>query len=464
MLRISLILILIVTAGCQQAPPAPAAAPPTTINGYRGIWFTLGQYLEYGDKYSGGLGTYTAKHHPLAVYAEAANKTFFVYGGTTSEAERHLLAMVSYYDHTTGTVPRPVVIHDKQTVDDPHDNPSINVDAAGHIWVFVSGRGSVRPGFIYRSTTPYSIHAFERVMEDEFAYPQPWAIDGNRFVFLFTRYTDGRELYWRNYTPEAGWTPARKLVAGGHYQMSNHKEGRLITAYNTHFPNRGVDARTNLSFLSTRDAGATWQTADGQTVTPPLDSLDTRVLVRDYRSEGRLVYLKDIGFDANGDPVLLYITSQDFRPGPSGTPRTWTLAHWKNGAWQFHEIGPATHNYDMGSLYIEADGWRIIAPTGTGPQQWGTGGEVAMWKSEDEGQSWIKVQDLTTGSPRNHGYVRRPVHAHPDFYGFWADGDPDSLSISHLYFTTKSGAVHQLPYHMDADVALPEEMAPGTIE
>jgi hypothetical protein len=24
--------------------------------GYKGIWFTLGQFSEYGDKYSGGLG------------------------------------------------------------------------------------------------------------------------------------------------------------------------------------------------------------------------------------------------------------------------------------------------------------------------------------------------------------------------------------------------------------------------
>jgi hypothetical protein len=28
-------------------------------SGYCGIWFTLGQFSEYGDKYSGGLGTYT---------------------------------------------------------------------------------------------------------------------------------------------------------------------------------------------------------------------------------------------------------------------------------------------------------------------------------------------------------------------------------------------------------------------
>ena len=25
------------------------------IDGYKGIWFTLGQFSEYGDKYSGGL-------------------------------------------------------------------------------------------------------------------------------------------------------------------------------------------------------------------------------------------------------------------------------------------------------------------------------------------------------------------------------------------------------------------------
>ncbi len=64
-------------------------------DGYRGIWFTLGQFTDtpygkgkwdrfwdYGDKYSGGLGTYTAKHVPIAVYAPEVNKTFFCYGGS----------------------------------------------------------------------------------------------------------------------------------------------------------------------------------------------------------------------------------------------------------------------------------------------------------------------------------------------------------------------------------------------
>src|SRR6056297_395176 len=62
-------------------------------SGYRGIWY-MNQPSgdEYVYKYSGGLGTYCAKHIPFAVYSEKANRTFFVYGGT-SEGERNLLAM-----------------------------------------------------------------------------------------------------------------------------------------------------------------------------------------------------------------------------------------------------------------------------------------------------------------------------------------------------------------------------------
>ena len=111
------------------------------IDGYKGIWFDLGQRSEFGSKYSGGLGTYTAKHQPIAVYAPTVEKTFFVYGGTTAGSERHLLAMASYYDHRSRTVPKPVVVHDKQGVDDPHDNPSLQIDESGCLWVYVSGRG-----------------------------------------------------------------------------------------------------------------------------------------------------------------------------------------------------------------------------------------------------------------------------------------------------------------------------------
>ncbi|NQT12298.1 MAG: hypothetical protein HQ582_06105, partial [Planctomycetes bacterium] len=75
MRRISLLALVAVSAvafglgASVRASDDPGLKPKD--DGYRGIWFTLGQYSDtpyakrfwdYGDKYSGGLGTYTAKH------------------------------------------------------------------------------------------------------------------------------------------------------------------------------------------------------------------------------------------------------------------------------------------------------------------------------------------------------------------------------------------------------------------
>ncbi len=425
--------------------------------GYRGIWFTLGQFYDYGDKYSGGLGTYTAKHVPLAVYAEEVNKTFFVYGGVI-EGTCYLLAMASYYDHEQHVVPRPTIVHDKGGVDDPHDNPSICIDEHGHVWVFVSGRGRKRPGFKYRSVEPYSIDELELVTEEEMTYPQPWWTQGKGFLHLFTKYTGVRELYW-NTSPEGRtWSEHQKLAGmGGHYQTSTQLGERVITAFNAH-PDGHPDNRTGLYFVQTDDMGETWSTADGSVVETPMVDMACPARVRDFQSEGLLVYMKDISFDHQGWPVILVVTAPDFKPGPSSDPRIWTLCHWMGDEWQFHEVTRSTHNYDMGSLYIEEDGtWRIIAPTEPGPQRHGTGGEMALWLSDDEGKTWRKKRDLTRNSSLNHAYARRPVNAHPDFYAFWASGNPGEMSESRIYFTNKVGdRVWVLPAEMTSNFAAPE--------
>lgn len=283
------------------AQAKPAVTPQA--DGIRGIWFELGQKFEHGDKYSGGLGTYTANHVPMAHYVEKVNRTYFTWGGTPSAKQRRLQILISYYDHSSGEVARPVVVMDKGKVDDPHDNGSLSIDGEGHLWVFVSGRGRTRPGRIYRSKVPYEIDKWLNLGDSEFTYPQPWWFEGKGFLHTYTRYTPGRELYYR--------------------------------------------------------------------------------------------------------------TSRD------GT-------------------------------------WKIIGPTGTGPQKWGAGGEIELWTSADRGATWEKQRDVTENSPRNHSYARRPRNAHPDFYAYWADGNADTFSESHLWFTNKSGnKVWQLPYTMTGDFAAP---------
>jgi hypothetical protein len=442
---------------CAWGADAGSASPQD--DGYRGIWFTLGQKSEFGDKYSGGLGTYTANHVPMAIHAPEVGRTFFVYGGARA-GRRHLLAMASYYDHRNNLVPRPTIVHDKQGVDDPHDNPSLCLDGEGHLWVFVSGRARARPGLMYRSRKPFSVETFEKVGEREFTYPQPRWIPGRGLVLLFTKYTRGRELYLSSSRDGRSWSTDEKMAGiGGHYQTSHLAGGKILTAFNRH-PGGAVDRRTDLYFMQSEDGGDTWVSAAGKSVELPLSAPENPARVHDFESARRLIYIHDLDLDSNGRPVILFVSSADHRPGPPGDPRRWSVARWNGGRWIFTTVTRANHNYSTGSLVLgPGDRWEIVGPTEPGPQPLGSGGEVAAWESLDAGETWSKRRDLTKGSPRNHNYVRRPLNAHPDFAAFWADGDPDAESRSCLYFSNRAGdAVWRLPYDMTQELESPERV------
>ena len=478
--------ILFFLLGIVSAP----SEEPRRIDGYKGVWFSLGQFygkgvggepyakasrkpvFPYGDKYSGGLGTYTAKHTPLAIYSSAAEKTYFVYGGTTGPEDRHLLCMISYYDHKTHRVPRPVVVYDKQGVDDPHDNPSLAIDEKGYLWVIVSGRGRSRPGFKFRSEEPYSINGFEQISEEELTYPQPHYIRGSGFLHLFTKYTGVRELYWERSENGSDWTDDRKLAGirepghkrGGHYQTSAARGKRVGTFFNRH-PDGNVDRRTDLYYLETADRGETWITVDGQRLEIPLTEVETPARVKDYASAKQNVYLKDMGFDHQGRPVVLYVTSPGHEPGPPNDPRFFRITRWDGEEWKTGTICQTDHNYDMGSLFLEPgkslflepEKWTVIVPSIPGPQPHHGGGEMAIWNSRDEGKTWTKAKQVTRDSERNHNYARRPLGAREPFFAFWTDGDPTKLSPCYLYFTDSKGEkVWRLPYQMNRDFAEPE--------
>ena len=451
----SFILFLLFTTIAFGQTSSPIDLSGQKVDGYKGIWFTLGQFFEYGDKYSGGLGTYTAKHHPLAIYAPEVDKTFFVYGGDTGKRNGHLLCMIGSYDHERKKVSRPLIVHDKMGVDDPHDNPSLLIDNEGHIWVFISGRGRKRPGFKYKSTAPFSIDSFERIREEEMTYPQPRFIEGRGYFHFFTKYTGVRELYFETSRDGKRWSEDQKIAGiidqpgekAGHYQVSNHFGKKLSTFFSRH-PNGNVDKRTNLYYLETTDFGENWAAADGTSMNLPITEVHSDALVHDYAAEGKNVYLKDLAYDEEGNPICLYLTSGGHEPGPANSPREWRVSHWKNNSWHTSIITTSDHNYDMGSLWINGNRWMVVAPFGNQPQEHGSGGEIEMWQSADSGQSWSKTTTITRNSKYNHNYVRKVVNGKNSFMYFWADGHPGKKGKSQLYFGDKEGNVWKLPYKM----------------
>lgn len=439
---------------------------PVLGDGYRGIWYSNQPVASvHRYKYSGGLGTYCAKHIPMAIHAPSTGKTFFCYGSRPA-GENRLLHAVSWYDHDDGKVPQPRILLDKNT-NDAHDNPTMLIDDQGYVHVFSSAHGISRPAFIHKSVEPWSIDAFSLVYKGNYSYPQAWFMQGKGILFLHTSYYLGRRFLSWCTSPDGKTWSDRSWLAGierGHYQVSYCWQGKKVgTTFNMHPERGGLNHRTNLYYLETDDMGDTWTTVAGEIVEPPIVERDNAALIRDYTPESRLVYLKDLNFDPAGNPIILFVLSQGFEPGLMNGPREWWVGRWTGVDWNFFKVAHSDSNYDMGCLHVlkKANGkvLEIIAPLAEGPQPGNPGGEMVVMVSNDGGITWQQETQLTSHSKYNHTYARRPVEAVKDFWAFWADGDCRQLSRSALYFLDRTqNAVYQLPVKMEERARVPRRV------
>lgn len=379
-----------------------------------------------------------------------------------------LYHMVSYFDHKTKTFPKPTILLDKQTVD-AHDNPVISIDAKGHIWIFSTAHGTQRPAYVHKSKQPYDITRFEKVSPYQlvnkkkifiknFSYMQAWHTHEKGFEYFFTKYEKSkRKLCYGGSQDGIKWSWNQLAdIEQGHYQISTVSKSKAVSAMNYH-PNKfnnkggkGLNWRTNLYYMETKDQGKTWTTVEGQKLNLPLKKSHNPALIHDFEKDGLLVYLKDIRLDSKGNPVILIITSKGYEAGPKNNPRNWKVVHWNGRQWKITNVAEADSNYDMGSIYLEDnDEFTIIAPTQTGSQPYNPGGEVAIWKSSLNNSIWKMERQITSNSKLNHTYVRHPLNANPDFYAFWVDGNGRTPSNSNLYFCNKNGDVFKLPQNME---------------
>lgn len=418
---------------------------------YRGIWYGQSKIDSKSNyKYAGGLGTYSSHHSPIAIYSSEANKTFFTYGGTREDysfknsysiAPDQLYIMVSYYDHTTKSLANPTLVFDKWT-NDPHDNPVLNIDSNGFIWLFVPSHGEMTtPSYILKGKTPYSIDEFEVVEKTLFAYPQPHINEDGNGLLFYTSYETGRTLMFRSIQDNVIDKEEHILsfISKGHYQVSTSNNNKIGTALNYHPRPGGADARTNLYYLELDLKENIWRNIQNETLTLPLHSANNKTLIKDYENEGYLVYIMDIVFDKNENPVILYNISDSYLPDKTVTVRFLKVAYFKDDSWNFKTISETDHNYNMGTIYVNEDSWKIAVPTKAGPQKGSPGGEIELWVSKNEGSSWNSEGVINYDDPFNHNYVRRVVNANSEFAFFWSSGHGFKPSESKLYFSDING-------------------------
>lgn len=395
----------------------------------QGVWYACGVANTYPGKpyvYSGPMATYSAWHRPMAVYAAACNKTFFVFGNARNAPS------ISYYDHAARTFAAPVVLGSNPD-GDAHRNPTLAVDDRGSLYVFYGAHG--HPTHVVKSATPYDIGHWEQKVdldERKTTYPQPWQLQPGQLLVSFREplgqsfrvSTDGASS-WR---PPVGLIRfagsaiyAMSVAANGLYPRAIHIVwSRLGGGTPEEIRTKHLWARRyNVYYASSKDGGATWRRSDGTAYALPITERTAEKL---YDSGEHGVWLKDIQLDPDGNPCVVWLDSECF----SYVAR-WKFAGHAAGAWRIRDVATSDHMYDDGALVVLArKDFRIYGPT-TAVQPHEDGGEIEEWKSTDLGNTWTNTRHVTSGSRFSHDCVKTVFNAaHGDLRVLWSYGDSES--------------------------------------
>ena len=458
---------------------------PAPVNGYHGIWYENEPGSSppggYGPKYGGGLGTYPQQTNAIAAYSASDDKTFFVYGGTDG-TNNQLKNMIGYYDHATGQFARPRVLREVGGFD-VHQNATLNVDADGYIWVFAHSHGTtIGSGNIYRSANPGDISSFQNVALPDGLFSHPGNVtlsygnsiydQTNGFVEVYNVYSNDRAVHVAtgdlnaagddiNWDQTSVNDTALFDMGQGHYAIARTNGSKIGILANYHEGH--LNNRTNLYYVESNDWGQTWQLPDGTPITAPITSASDASRIHDYLSEDQLVYIKSMDFDAAGNPVVMYLTVSDatgggHNAGPQPGGRTVHTAYWDGAQWLINDMLTTNSNYDHGELWIDAAGnWNVLGAFLDGPQVWGTGGQIGLWQSDDQGATWDFIRQLSFDENYNSTYPRLVTDADDEFFALWADGDAYDPSDSRLYFMNAEGTmVYRMPTTITGDFAAPE--------
>ena len=144
------------------------------------------------------------------------------------------------------------------------------MDDRGYLWIFSSSHGTGRPSYIHRSTKPWSIDEFERVLVTNFSYTQPWYVPGEGFLFLHTRYGGGKArgidaarcLFWMTSADGTKWSRAANARRHRRWAITRSVGARANASPPPSISTRspvGLNARANIYYLETDDFGRTWR-------------------------------------------------------------------------------------------------------------------------------------------------------------------------------------------------------------
>jgi len=387
MIKYLLVALLLIGCGSEtqvkpikKVEPVVIKDPVITTEFVRqsGIWDIPQLYGINKDvpKYT-AVGTYTAKHIPLAYWS---NETLYHVFTDNSDGDFHVFAAKGNEEI--------VEVHTIENWVDMHTNAIIYVDDDGYVFVHVASRGlshKFQSGKILKSQTPYEldflcIDGCDNINFE--AYPQVWLTNWDTHVG-YTYYTKDADIHPTRNIRELWYRVGDKrvqLVKGGHYAVSYYDGETLYLAYNQLVDAR-PDNRINLYLMKT-DNGVDWFTIDNKPLELPLAPHSDDTLI--YESNG-YVYMKDI----TDGVKISFVESSDFDP----TKGERLIKEWHNG--EIKTINETNHNYNSSSYFGE---YTITTQDGTAGYG---GGDMVLYSDGLE---------IFRDNTCNWNYVRKAIN------------------------------------------------------
>ncbi|HQH52081.1 MAG TPA: BNR-4 repeat-containing protein [Candidatus Hydrogenedentes bacterium] len=431
----------------------------TTPTAFRGVWYGCGrQNTLPGHEfvYAGGKATYSAWHRPMAVYARAANRTFFVYG----DAENR--PAIGVFDHAASAFAEPLALGTNPDAN-AHRNPTLLIDEDGFLYVFYGYAGGKQPIQVLRSLYPYDISAWTHMTaltDGNGSYASPWELRPGELIvphrqpagWCFKKTRD-QAVTWSDtvqlatFSSYEGTSTVYGLTTGEtgsyprglHFAWSRLGGGSLEAIQTKHLWAR----RYNVYYACSHDGGDTWQRSDGSPCELPITE-DAAERLYDSGEHG--IWIKDMAVAPGVGTLILFLDAD------ADTYRSeWKIARRTGAGWEIVNLTSSDHMYDAGAFCVLSSGdIRLYGPSE--PAQPGCdGGNIEEWRSADGGKTWNKSRTLTHGAQRSHNHVKTVLnHEQSDgkFRVMWSCGDgqspPSDTQVTMYYFGDGMDAPRQI--------------------
>jgi hypothetical protein len=312
---------------------------------------------------------------------------------------------VNYLDHTTHAVGTPVSLA---------TGVGTNVHSSPIIYVIPSGAYAGRIvvcwyGYVKRSTNVEDISSWAATVNLPLNTPYPSIFQmGNGNIGIIT-FSDMSPPYAGNIPFYVSTDGCDSFDAGTtiisaptkwFYPMAIAWGNTIHVAGTISEP--GVSGYHSCYYMYSPDNGTTWKKRDGTVITLPATEATLDVVLSQSpppATDPSKIWPCDLQVDSSGSPIIAYETPVD------DTTALANIANYYSGAWHNHSVGVNTLIYDFGYVptKIAYSTCLFIDPNDTsnvyiGVRSSATSSDIQKWHTPDEGVTWSKTADITTGS------------------------------------------------------------------